>query len=148
MSFVVVITDAYCKDRRLRSIQDLKRFTGLEDLAQLKKEICLIEGKKMLPAALAKELMATAATVDVVHDDYGVIDHFTFDNRYLSEELLGRFECPVGAFTIYAPEQDWIVHTRDDEAWMYCLLPEAMAQYLVDVDPDVAEIVSGSFPYN
>lgn len=151
MTIIVVLNDAYLDDERVRSIQELKRITDRDSLAKLKAEFVLTEGEKVLPNSLIKAIEGLSddiKTLNVQRDDCGDKEYWKIDFPYLKGGLLEPFDDPVGAFTIVPENEGWLIHTRDDEPWIYCLLPEQLARGLLDSEPDIAEEIINSFPYS
>ena len=151
MTTIVVLNDAYLDDERVHSIQELKRITELDSLAKVKTESILTEGEKVLPNSLVKaikELSDDFKALNVERDDCGDKEYWKTDFSYLNGSLLEPFDDPVGAFTIVPENESWLIHTRDDEPWIYCLLTEQLARVLLDSEPDIAEKINSSFPYS
>ncbi|WP_222869414.1 hypothetical protein ROLI_004520 [Roseobacter fucihabitans] len=148
MRIVVLLNDAYFGDRRGRSIREIKHMTGSRDLTKLKAEISLTEGEKVLPPSLAEYLLVEAAVLNIERDDNGQREHHIKDREYLCGDLLEPFDDPSCALTICPENNQWLIHTRDGAPWIYCFLPDGIAQAVLEKEPDLVEGIERSFPYS
>lgn len=148
MRIIVLLNDAYFDEKRVQSIQELKNLVGIDSLAKLKADITLTEGKKLLPSSLINGLSGDFKSLNIERDDCGHRECWKMDFSYIAGSLLEPFDDPVGVFTIVPENEGWLIHTRDDEPWIYCLLPDHLAQRLIENEPDIAEEVENSFPYS
>lgn len=147
MRIIVLLNDAYLNNKRVRSIRDLRSITGVNNLAKLKSNFVLIEGEKVLPPAFVEKLLSGVKTLNIEREYCGDVEHYEKCSQYLSGDLLEPFDEPVGTFTIFPEQATWLIHTRDDEPWIYCLLPDSLGSSLLDNNPDMTEEIERSFPY-
>lgn len=148
MRIIVLLNDAYLNNKKVRSIRELKSITGVDNLARLKSSFALIEGEKVLPDDFVEKLLSGAKTLNIEREYLGDVEHFAKCSQYLSGDLLEPFDEPIGTFTILPEQATWLIHTRDNEPWIYCLLPDSLGSSLLDNNPDMTEEITRDFPYN
>lgn len=145
-----MLNDAYFGEASVSSLLEVKAAAGTDDLGVAKRRLLLTEGRKLLPDGVISVLAGLSAGEEILVQQDDGDDSFYWSSEarnFLENDIVKQFERPTGAFSIVPSGHRWLLHTRDDEPWIYIVMAEDAADALVESNTEIMARVNFGFPY-